>query len=80
MYLFHGTNRIIEDGIATGSYFADNLENAIWYAQRKDGNRIYIFETEDENILNYFRKDIFNEHYISGCFIPLMYLRCLIIE
>ena len=80
MYLFHGTNIKIEDNLASGTYFTDNLEIAIEYAKRKYGNRIYVFETNEETISELFIRDIFKEHYISGCFIPLMYLRCLIVE
>lgn len=66
--LFHGTNSNIKDGLASGTFFTDDINIAIKY-----GNNIYCF-TGDKNI---FCKDIFNEHYTCSMFIPLNYLNKL---
>ena len=71
MKIYHGTNVNISDGLASGSYLTDNIEIAREYAKRKNGNTIYKFDGEVDK---HFYKDIFKEHYIAGCFIPLQYL------
>lgn len=71
MTLFHGTNKEITDGIATGTFFTDELGIAVSYAKQKNGNRIYAFTNDEDFIADIFGKDEFNEHYISRCFIPI---------
>ena len=65
--LYHGTNIKIEDGITGGSYFTENIDVAREYAKRKNGNIIYIFNGDKRH----FYKDIFDEHYITPCSIPI---------
>jgi hypothetical protein len=71
MILFHWTNKNIQDGTATGTFFTNELELAIKYDYRKNGNIIYAITLNNERVNDIFQSDIFNEHYISRCFIPL---------
>lgn len=63
--LYHGTNKDITDGLASGTYFSNDINVA-----KKYGNTIYTFTGD----VRHFYKDIFNEHYIASHFIPLKYL------
>lgn len=69
--LYHGTNVVILDGLASGTYMTEDIEVAKEYACNKRGNRIYQF-TGDRR---HFYKDIFDEHYIAAHFIPLSELQ-----
>ena len=71
MTLFHGTNRKIEDGTATGTFFTDDLVLAVTYARRKDGSLVYALNIDENRISDIFSKDIFGEHFVSRCFIPI---------
>lgn len=71
MTLFHGTNRDITDGTATGTFFTDDLEIALSYARIRDSNIIYALTIDEDHIDDIFSKDMFGEHFISRCFIPI---------
>jgi len=79
MTLFHGTNKTITDGTATGTFFTDNFALALSYMRQKDGNRIYAFTNDEEFINDIFGKDMFGEHFISRCFLPITNLTCLLL-
>lgn len=71
--LYHGSPVRIKDiGMKSGTYFTDDLEVA-----KKYGNIVYQFIT-DENTINIFKKDCFNEHWISGNLIPFLYFDILL--
>ena len=71
MTLFHGTNRDITDGTATGTFFTDELAIALSYMRDKKGNIIYAFTNDESFIRDIFSQDMFGEHFISNCFIPI---------
>lgn len=71
MTLFHGTNKNITDGIASGTYFSNDFDIALHYMREKKGNKIYAITFEEYFITDVFSKDIFDEHFICRCFIPI---------
>ena len=75
--MFHGTNRDITDGTATGTFFTDDLTLAVTYANKKDGSSIYALNIDENSISDIFSKDMFDEHFISRYFIPIHCFICL---
>lgn len=71
MTLFHGTNKDITDGTATGTFFTDDFTLALSYMRDKKGNIIYAFINDESFIRDIFSQDMFGEHFISKCFIPI---------
>lgn len=74
--LYRGTNKIITDGLAGGTYCTTDIEIAKEYARRKGGCNIYCFVGDHRH----FYKDIFDEHHIASHFIPLEHLALLMIK
>jgi hypothetical protein len=70
MTLFHGTNRDITDGTATGTYFTDDFEIALCYMREKKGNKVYAFSLGKYDVGILFDKN-WEGHYVSMCFIPI---------
>lgn len=68
--LFHGTNKEITDGTATGTFFTDDIILAIDYMRRKQGSTIYMFTNCPHNIAYLFDHN-WEGHYVSRCFIPI---------
>ena len=66
MILYHGSPSIIKDqNIAAGAYFSEDIEVAKAY-----GDVLYIFETNTQTE-TIFKKDDFDEHWISRRAIPI---------
>lgn len=70
MTLFHGTNKNITDGTATGTFFTDDLTIALTYMEQKQGNMIYAYSNSEIHISVLFEKN-WEDHYVSRCFIPI---------
>ena len=49
MKLFHGTNRKIRN-LRTESFLSEDIEDAIHYAENKNGCFVYEFDTQEPNI------------------------------
>ena len=64
-YLFHGTNSKINYlYFSSETFFTDDLNTAKNYGS-------FIYFVEKNKILDYVEKDIFNEHFISKCLLPI---------
>jgi hypothetical protein len=71
MVLYHGTTVKIFDGLASGTYFTDDINVAKTYASKKSGGRIYAYTIMSIKDFGRFKLDVLNEHLVSTVFIPL---------